>query len=428
MPVRTKSCPRDFTVYEMLKHMLPLFSHLLLLVFALVFLLTAWDLTVAEGTINGLIFYANTIHVNQATFFPQAKSNPLAVFIAWLNLDLGIETCFPESMNAYRKIWLQFIFPVYIWVIVGIMIVSSHHYTTAAKLFRRNAVKVLATLFLLSFAKLLRTIIAAFSFTYVSYPDGTRKALWLFDGNVECLIGKHVILFVAALVFLLFLVIPYTLILLLVQWLHPRSNYQLLSWVTKFKPLLDAYTGPYIDSYFFRTGFLLVIRIIFFLIFAFNALGNPAVRLLVVTITSCLMMFAPNVYRNFSLNLLERSFFANLGIVSATTLFTSYINGNQNAVISVSAGIALATFCDIFTYHSYHCVTTSRTWVRFMASLPKRRALVQNLEMEDMGVQGISDSGDGNRANIRTAIQPLVLKFDEYREPLLAYETNHDAN
>jgi len=140
------------------------------------------------------------------------------------------------------------------------------------------------------------------------------------------------------------------------------------------------------------------------------------------------MMFAPNVYRKFSLNLLEHSFFANLGIVSATTLFTSYINGNQNAVISVSAGIALATFCGIFTYHSYHCVTTSRTWVRFMASLPKRRALVQNLEMEDIGVQGVSDSGNGNRANIRTTIQPLVLKFNEYREPLLAYETNHDAN
>ena len=46
---------------------------------------------------------------------------------------------------------------------VLLMIVSSHYSTTAAKVISKNAVKVLATLFLLSFAKLLRTIIAALS-------------------------------------------------------------------------------------------------------------------------------------------------------------------------------------------------------------------------------------------------------------------------
>ena len=94
------------------------------------------------------------MHINRSIYFPSTETNPLAVFIAWLNLDLGIETCFYNGMNAYAKAWLQFAFPVYIWLIAGLIIILSHKYRIAARLFGRNAVKVLATLFLLSFAKL----------------------------------------------------------------------------------------------------------------------------------------------------------------------------------------------------------------------------------------------------------------------------------
>ena len=36
--------------------------------FALVFLLTLTNMTVSEETINGLMFYANIIHINRAIF------------------------------------------------------------------------------------------------------------------------------------------------------------------------------------------------------------------------------------------------------------------------------------------------------------------------------------------------------------------------
>ena len=67
----------------------------------LVLLLIICNLTVSMGTINGLIFYANIVWVNNANFFKTFKTltfglkvfqQVLAVFIAWLNLDLGIET------------------------------------------------------------------------------------------------------------------------------------------------------------------------------------------------------------------------------------------------------------------------------------------------------------------------------------------------
>ena len=62
---------------------------IILIVFLLVF-----RLTVAIGTIHGLVFYANIMAINKAVLFPSVQNNPLLIFIAWLNLDVGIETCY----------------------------------------------------------------------------------------------------------------------------------------------------------------------------------------------------------------------------------------------------------------------------------------------------------------------------------------------
>ena len=116
---------------------------------------------------------------------------------------------------------------------------NNNHYNksllnhTAAKLCGRNAVPILATLFLLSYAKLLRITIAIFSFTHLNYPDGSSRQVWLYDGNVDYLKGKHVFLFIAAMLILLVLSIPYTAILFGIQWFQLRSNYKILSWINK---------------------------------------------------------------------------------------------------------------------------------------------------------------------------------------------------
>ena len=85
---------------------------------ALVLFLFVCKLTVATGALSGLLFYANIVGVNRTIFLPVESTNLFSLFIAWLNLDFGIETCFYNGMDAYSKTWLQFVFPVYIWVLV----------------------------------------------------------------------------------------------------------------------------------------------------------------------------------------------------------------------------------------------------------------------------------------------------------------------
>ena len=80
-------------------------SHLILLIpfavmgVALVFLLLVCKLTVATGTLSGLVLYANIIGVNRTIFLPEEPTSVFSVFIAWLNLDFGIETCFYNGLD-----------------------------------------------------------------------------------------------------------------------------------------------------------------------------------------------------------------------------------------------------------------------------------------------------------------------------------------
>ena len=141
-------------------------------------------LTVAEGTVNGLIFYANIIHINRTLFFPSSQTNILTVFIAWINLDLGITTCFYREMDMYTRVWLQFVFPIYIWALCSSIILLSRRSSRIAALLGTNPVAVLATLFLLSYTKILRTVTEALSFTQVQYPQNNTRIVWLYDANV----------------------------------------------------------------------------------------------------------------------------------------------------------------------------------------------------------------------------------------------------
>ena len=331
---------------------------------ALVVLLIVLNLTVSVGTINGLIFYANIVRANHATFFPPSTTNSfLSRFIAWINLDLGIETCFYNGLDAYVKTWLQFVFPLYVWLIVLLIIIFSHYFDKIAKLSGRSAVQVLATLLLLSYAKLLRIIITVFSFTLIKYPDKTVK-VWLYDGNVNYIQGKHIPLLVAAVILLLAISVPYTGMLLFIQCFQKLSNHKLLSWIHKLKPFFDAYTGPYKDRHRYWTGLLLLVRAALFLIISVNAIDNPAVNLLVISLTAFSLIthgaVAGQIYKTWILNTIEYSYFLNLGVLSCATFYTrasdqedsrEATGHGQKAVVYTSVAIALVTFKVIVVMH-----------------------------------------------------------------------------
>ena len=340
----------------------------------LIIFLLMLKLTVAVGTINGLIFYANIVSVNRAQLFPSGETNILTVFIAWVNLDLGIETCFFDGMDAYSKAWLQYAFPVYVWVLVGAVILGSRHSTRIARYLGTNPVAVLATLFLLSYAKLLRSIINPLFVTYLDYPFDS-KAVWFVDGNIAYLKGKHIPLFLTSLLALFLLFIPFTLLLLLGQWIQVQSERKCCSWISDYRisTFLDVYHGLFKNKHRYWCGLLLVARFCLFLVFAFNIEGDPSVNILATTICliGLLVVFLLfTVYKACYLNVLEASFIINLLLLSIGTNYVDATSGrNQNALTYASVSISFVTFCGIVVYHSCLQIKDSTLFKKLIAKL-----------------------------------------------------------
>ena len=217
---------------------------------ALVAILLALNLTVAVGSLNGIIFYVNIVAANGKTFLPFTQPNFVTVFINWLNMEIGIDVCFFEGMDSYWKTWLQLVFPAYvIFLVVIIIIISECSTKFAHKIGKKNPMATLTTLILLSYTKFLHTIIAAFSFATIRYPDGSSQTVWLPDATIGYLHGRHIVLFLAA-VLIVVLSVAYTTLLFSWQWLLHFQHKTACGWIKnqKLYHFLEPYHAPYLDG------------------------------------------------------------------------------------------------------------------------------------------------------------------------------------
>ncbi len=152
-------------------------------------------------------------------------------------------------MSLYAATWLQFVFPIYLWIIILAIVLFYRRFPRlATRLGHDNTAKVLATLLLLSYTKLQQTVVIILSFTTLEYPSGVVSYVWLYDPNVEFFKGKHLYLGFAGILVLVFVIVPYTLCLVFFQQLQACSGYRLFQWVNRLKPLFDSYAGPYNDG------------------------------------------------------------------------------------------------------------------------------------------------------------------------------------
>ena len=302
--------------------------------FLLVLFISVFNLTVTEGMINGVIFYANIVRTYQSILFPNQIPSRLIffkTFIAWLNLDFGIETCFLNKLNAFWKSWLQFVFPFYLWSIVGLMVVLARHSTRLTILFGNKAVPVLATLILLSYMKLLRIAAEVLHFSVLTVYGSTlndtvtTSLVWSVDGTLEYFGYPHILLFVAALFTLLFLWLPYTLLLLLIQWIRRISHCRLLKWTQRLNPFYDANFAPLKHKHQYWFGVLLLARGIIFVTFATNFSIPRDINLLVLLIFAGVLLFytsAMSPYKSHALLAFQSSFFLNLCFLSGFIFFS----------------------------------------------------------------------------------------------------------
>ena len=308
----------------------------------LVVLLIAFNLTVSVGSINGVLFYVNIVKLNEPSFFPLGGIPAISQFVAWLNLDWGINVCFYNGLDSYWKVVLQFAFPLYLWFLVTMIVVGCKYSGRLSRLCGRSAVPVLATLVLMSYTKLLRAITDALM---VNTIDCGRKQwnVWNIDGNINYFQGKHIGLFVVALMFLIIGLI-YTGLIFSTQWLQRYSSKCCRSRrdpVVKLKPLIDAYTGPYKDEYRFWTGLGLMVRVVLTVVFAYTSKQATSLNNCFILLT-ILPLVGNRVYRHNYISVIEIFSHTNLFLLALVTIALCASDADDESVsLATTVSVAL---------------------------------------------------------------------------------------
>ena len=305
------------------------------------------NLSVSVGTINGLLFYANMVKLNETFFFPNGSVPVVSQFISWLNLDLGIEVCLFNGLDGYWNTWLQFAFPAYLFLLMGGIIVGCHYSVWLCRLCGSHAVPALATLFLMSYTKILLTVTNALSMSRLPCNDSILT-VWSVDGNIEYGSGKHLILVVFS-CGVLVVGLAYPVLVLCAPLLERYSHkcIPLHRWnpVAKFKPLLDAYGGPYKDKYRFWTGVTLMVRLTVTVTFSFTSGGLAVINACIITTVVVgifiVWSFTKGVYKEIYLSALEAFYLFNTFLLSTVSLATASL-GSRDYQIATIVSICLS--------------------------------------------------------------------------------------
>lgn len=389
----------------------------------LVFFLFVTQLTVATGTIHGLILYANIVNANRDIFFPTKFCPFYTVFISWLNLDFGINSCFYNGMDQLMYTGWQFVFPLYLWFVVGCMIAACRYSVRLSKFFGKiDPVAALATIILLSYNKLLQNVVAIFSVANLNYPPNSTNSVaivWYLDPNIAY--GGHVdhiILCGVAILILVALFLPYTFILIFSPFLQKSSIISSCLRRSRLTPFIKTYHAPYKPRTRFWIGFCLLLRCV---VLSTIAGADNATYGLIATSVLCLVLISiialsRGIYSKKRIDILEVSFITNLGILSIVTYHFQLTGNRSNSVVLayLSVTIAIVTFCWIITFRVIKRIKVFREASEKMTSKINKPPRKESSSVEM----------DGSSETSVATSQNLVMMEDnsfqlELREPLL---------
>ena len=380
--------------------------HLLFILFILftgvflILLLFYLNLTVTVGTINGLVFYVNILHINSSFFHLQDRlTTVLHAYVSFINLGSTFEMCLYNGMNMYAKMWTQFVFPIYLILIAAMFICGSRYSRKLYRLTFTRALPVLATLFMLTYATLLLAISHVPLYTtIITIPRNSSKNLWLLDPTIPLFGWKFSLLIcVCMLVFLLLLV--FNAILLFTK---PLMRFNIIH---QFKPLIDAFQGPFKSHCYHWVGIQLLIRNV---IVVFSILNDT-----VNIVMSCIILIAMAIihgyirpYKRRFLNIQELVLLFNYVVLCFLVLFNKSELLNV-ITVNVLVGVSFIQFLLILVYHAFAFVspcskalnTATVVWNFIRCNCTYRR----QVEQESPGLE----------------IPEIDFDFANFREPLI---------
>ena len=256
---------------------------------ALVALLFLFNLTIVQGTINGISLYANIMYLYHDDLQDYA-GKPFYKIILLLNFGSEFEICLYDGMNEFTKAMLLFSFPFYLLLIVVLIIIGAHKFNF--KIFKvefiaKRAVPVLATLMVLTYTNLIGLVIHALKYTNIYThntltEEETTYRVWLYQPRLRYFEKEHLVLGLLAVTVTVLYLIPLTVVTLFGDLL--RRNCIRSLWFSHF---LDVFHGAYRWPLGFWLGLRLMLRLLLVIVSAFQ----KSYTYLLVFLFACLLFY-----------------------------------------------------------------------------------------------------------------------------------------
>ena len=302
---------------------------------------------------------------------PFTTPNFATVFISWLNLGVGFDICFYQTIShkleiAARlyKALLESVFPAYVILLVIIVIVASERSSKFAKIIGKgNPVAVLATIILLSYTRFLKVVITSFSLLYGQPAYGSRNVDITKVESILTVVAEPKLLvassFLAVIFTLLFLLcIIYTTLLFSWQWLPRYQDKAIFKWVRyqKLHHFLEPYHAPYTTKHRYWTGLLFFVRLLLYVVSVLNFSLDQSVYLLsVILVVGDLILLkgvsVERIYKNWPLDVMETAIYFNLVAFSTLTWYNLDSGEDKTAIAYTSIMIIFIFLLGIIIFH-----------------------------------------------------------------------------
>ena len=179
--------------------------------------------------------------------------------------------------------------------------------------------------------------------------------VWLSDANVRYFLGKHAALVFVALVIIL-VGVPYTILLLLWQWIVRAPRWKVFNWTrnTKLNAFIAVYHIPYNSKYYFWTGLLLLVRVVLYITSSLTLSDNPQVSLLAtIIVVGGLVIRSSKVYKKSTTNIVETVMYFNLLAFAAFSLYDFRTNPTKQTAVAYTSTIITFLLLGVIAYHVY---------------------------------------------------------------------------
>ena len=197
--------------------------------------------------------------------------------------------------------------------------------------------------------------------------------------------------------FLFLILLPFNAVLIFTRTL---SQFKCIN---HFKPLLDAYQGPYKDRFYYWTGLLLLLRALFYEISALDRNTNMMIGILILGIMEC-VHGTYGFYKSKVKNCQDLLLVFNLHALFAVSLYTT----SNSIAVNTLVGIAMIQFLIFTLYQMAWCRSAINV---VLLTLPKYFSFMKS----DATITQLD-------LQLLNPVPDVAYNYKEFQEPLIGQD------